>query len=268
MKNENQQIDNNDYIRLPRSLRELYLDKFLLLEEFIVLIWLWMKANPKIGKADTSYEALSKDFHEKFSKNKMNKIMLELKRKKLIWYPRQQGRRSSFNVDIQNYPLSGGGYRDLSDLFKNNSGRSDSNTNNPNPAEALAEVKEIQQKLKSNVLPLNKPRIDTQESELGRSRNNENEKENKNYKNRSVSSKEIGVDNFKSASSEEIECEAIAIYLGERKMNFILSALSKYGIEVVRKAHREVIKRQDVIKNRGAYFNRMVENFSKNEFDE
>lgn len=268
MKNEKQQINNNDYIRLPRSLRELYLDKFLLLEEFIVLIWLWMKANPKIGKADTSYEALSKDFHEKFSKNKMNKIMLELKRKKLIWYPRQQGRRSSFNVDIQNYPLSGGGYRDLSDLFENNSGRSDSNTNNPNPAEALAEVKEVQQKLKSDVLPLNKPRIGTQESEFGRSCNNENEKENKNYKNRSVSSKEVDVDNFKPTNDDEIECVAIADYLEERKMNFILSVLDKHGIKIIRKACQEVVKRQDKIKNRGAYFNRMIENFVKNEFDE
>ena len=177
MKNENLTINNKNFVRLPRSLKEFYLDRYINFEQFFVLLWLWIKANPVTGKVDTSYEALRKDFQEKFSKNYINKIMLVLKEQKLIWYPNQQGRRSSFNVDIQNYPLSNGGYRDISELFESESGRNFGINQNSLLAEQSAEVSKCRQKLESGALPLNRPQIDVQESELGRTYNNENEKE-------------------------------------------------------------------------------------------
>jgi hypothetical protein len=268
MKNENLTIDNKNFVRLPRSLKEFYLDRYINFEQFFVLLWLWIKANPVTGKVDTSYEALRKDFHEKFSKNYINKIMLALKEQKLIWYPNQRGRRSSFNVDIQNYPLSNGGYRDINKLFEQESGRSSDSNQDSLLAEAPAEVKPSRQKSEGEILALNKAQINRFKNNFGRTYKNENEKEKENYKNRSASSNEIDVDNYNPASTDEQECVAIAIYLQEQKLNFILSALSRYGIEIIRKVYWEVVKRQDVIKNRGAYFNRMVENFAKNEFDE
>ena len=263
MKNEKLTIDNNNFVRLSRSFQEFYLDKHISFEEFEVIVWLWFKANPKTGRIGASYEGLSKDFQERYSKNKMNKIMLELKRQKLIWYPRQQGRRSSFNVDIQSYPLSNKTYRDISGLFKKESGRSSDASQDALLAEAPAEVKPSWQKSESWVFPLNKPRIDSQEKELDRSYNNENEKEKKkNY--RSVSNNRVAVDNFIPKNNEEYRCWQIAQELGEQDMRFMLSALKKYGLSAIERTYIEIKERPEgSIKNKGAYFNELIKRFGE-----
>ena len=107
MKNRKILIENDDFIRLSRSIRTAYLDGLLLLDEMWVLIWLWINANPRTGRTMASYESISKDFQSRYSKNVINKLMLELKRKKLIGFPRQQGRRGSFYVDQRGFePLT------------------------------------------------------------------------------------------------------------------------------------------------------------------
>src|SRR3989344_4385266 len=144
-------IDNNDYIKLPRSLKTAYIDGLLSFEGYTVLIWLWINANPRNGKTHVSYAGLSKDFKEKFSKNFINQIMLRLKRQKWIWYPKQQGHRSSFNVDIASYRLSNGGFVDLETRSKQKSGRSEDGTNEHLPTEVPTEVSGIRQKLESDI---------------------------------------------------------------------------------------------------------------------
>jgi len=258
MKNENLTINNKNFVRLPRSLKEFYLDRYINFEQFFVLLWLWIKANPVTGKADTSYDALRKDFHEKFSKNYINKIMLALKEQKLIWYPNQRCRRSSFNVDIQNYPLSNGGYRDINKLFEQESGRNFGINQNSLLAEQPTEVSKCRQKLESGVLPLNRPQIDVQKSELGRTYNNENEKEKeKNY--RSVFNNGVDVDNFFPKSNEEDRCWQIAKELGEQDMRFMLSALKKYGLMAIERTYIKIKERPPgSIQNKGAYFNELI----------
>ena len=76
------EIDNNDYVKLPRSIKTALVDGYLRFEEYSVLVWLWINANPRSGKAHVSYAGLSKDFKEKYSKNHINRLMLNLKRKK------------------------------------------------------------------------------------------------------------------------------------------------------------------------------------------
>ena len=261
MENAKPIIDNNDFIRLPRSLKELYLDKFLLLEEFIVLVWLWFGANPKTGRINVSYESLSKDFQKRYSKNQINKIMLGLKRKKLIWYPRQQGRRSSFNVDIQNYPLSKGKHRDITELFNDNSGRSSSRSESNNPAEAPAEVETSWQKLKTEKKSLIKRFSTPFNNDSGRSYNNDNEKENYN-KNRSDFNKiydRVGLEEFRPKNYEEQRCYEVARELGEKDMKFILSALKKYGLPAIERAYNNIKERPaGSIENKGAYFNELL----------
>jgi len=93
-------IDNNDYVKLPRSIKTALVDGYLRFEEYSVLVWLWINANPRNGRAHVSYAGLSKDFKEKYSKNHINRLMLNLKRKKWVWYAGQQGRRSSFNRPV------------------------------------------------------------------------------------------------------------------------------------------------------------------------
>lgn len=255
MENLPSEIDNNDYVKLPRSIKTALVDGYLSFEEYSILVWLWISANPRIGKAHVSYAGLSKDFKEKYSKNHINRLMLNLKRKKWIWFPVQQGRRSSFHVDIANYPLSNGGFVELEKRIKQKSGRSEDDTDEHLPAEVPTEVADARQKLESDKNALVDRFSFGSESSLGRSYKNDNENENKNKRSNRVRP----VREFNPKSYEEQKCWEIAQALGEKDMTFILSALKKYGLARIEEAYRSVMDQpSDKVKNKGAYFNKLL----------
>lgn len=247
-------IDNNDYVKLPRSIKTALVDGYLKFEEYSVLVWLWINANPRNGKAHVSYAGLSKDFKEKYSKNHINRMMLNLKRKKWIWFAVQQGRRSSFHVDIASYPLSNGEFTDLEHCKKQKSGRSEGTTDDQSPAEVPTEVGDVRQKLESDKSALVKRFLFTSKSSFGRSPKNDNEKENKN--NRST---RRSVRSFNPKSFEEERCLEIARYLEEADMSFMLSALKKYGLTRLEHAYEKLKQTPSgTIQNKGAYFNSLL----------
>lgn len=247
-------IDNNDYVKLPRSIKTALVDGYLRFEEYSVLVWLWINANPRNGRAHVSYAGLSKDFKEKYSKNHINRLMLGLKRKKWIWFAKQQGRRSSFNVDISNYPLSDGTFKDIDFRFLQKSGRSESDIPEQTPAEVPTEVGDVRQKLESDKSALVDRFSFTSESLLGRSPKNDTDKENKN--NRST---RRPVRNFMPRTFEEERCLEIAKYLEETDMSFMLSALKKYGLAKLEQIYQQMRDSPDrSIKSKGAYFNTLL----------
>jgi hypothetical protein len=249
------EIDNNDYVKLPRSIKTALVDGYLSFEEYSVLVWLWINANPRIGKAHVSYAGLSKDFKEKYSKNHINRLMLNLKRKKWIWFPGQQGRRSSFHVDISNYPLSNGSFVELEKRIKQKSGRSESDIPEQTPAEVPTEVSGVRQKLESDKNALVDRFSFNSESSLGRSSKNDNENENKNNRSRG----RRPVRGFSPKSYEEQKCWEIAQELGEKDMTFILSALKKYGLTRIEEARQSVMDQpSDKVRSKGAYFNKLL----------
>ena len=248
-------IDNNDYVKLPRSIKTALVDGYLRFEEYSVLVWLWINANPKNGKAHVSYAGLSKDFKEKYSKNHINRLMLNLKRKKWIWFPVQQGRRSSFHVDIANYPLSNGTFTDIEQCGKQKSSRSESSADEQSLAEVPTEVGDVRQKLESDKSALIERFSFNQKSSLGRSSKNDNEKENKNNR-----SNRRPVRSFSPKTFEEERCLEIARYLEESDMSFMLSALKKYGLAQLEQTYelmRDSPERP--IKSKGAYFNSLLQ---------
>ena len=249
------EIDNNDYVKLPRSIKTALVDGYLSFEEYSVLVWLWITANPRMGKAHVSYAGLSKDFKEKYSKNHINRLMLSLKRKKWVWFAIQQGRRSSFHVDISRYPLSNGGFVDFESRSKQKYGRSEGGTDTQLPAEAPTEVSDVRQKLESDKNALVDRFSFGSESSLGRSSKNDNEKENKNNR----SNRGRPVREFTPKSYEEQKCWEIAKELEEKDMTFILSSLKKYGLARIEEAYRSVMDQpSDKIRHRGAYFNKLL----------
>ena len=247
-------IDNNDYVKLPRSIKTALVDGYLRFEEYSILVWLWINANPRTGRAHVSYAGLSKDFKEKYSKNHINRLMLNLKRKKWVWFAGQQGRRSSFHVDIANYPLSNGSFVDLEVRSKQKSGRSEGDIPEQSLAEVQTEVGDVRQKLESEKSALAERFSFNSKSSFGRSSKNVNEKENKN--NRST---RRPVRNFMPKTFEEERCLEIAQYLEESDMSFMLSALRRHGLaklEQTYKLMRDSPERK--IENRGAYFNSLL----------
>ena len=248
------EIDNNDYVKLPRSIKTALVDGYLRFEEYSVLVWLWINANPKNGKAHLSYAGLSKDFKEKYSKNHINRLMLNLKRKKWVWFPVQQGRRSSFHVNIASYPLSNGTFTDLERCRKQKSGRSEDDTDEHLVAEAPTEVDAVLQKLESEKSALVERFSFNSKSSFGRSSKNDNEKENKN--NRST---RRPVRSFSPRTFEEERCLEIARYLEEADMSFMLSALKKYGLTRLEHAYEKLKQTPSgTIQNKGAYFNSLL----------
>ena len=247
-------IDNNDYVKLPRSIKTALVDGLLKFEEYAILVWLWLIANPRSGRAHVSYAGLSKDFKEKYHKNKVNKIILELKRKKWIWFENQQGRRSSFNVDISEYPLSDGTFKYIEHRFEQKSGRSDGGTPEQTPAEVPAEVSDISQKLESDKKKLVARFSFTSDDSLGRSQKNDNEKENKNNR-----SSRRAVRSFSPRNFEEEKCLEIARYLEEPDMSFMLSALKRYGLTIIENAYEKLKQAPaGTIQKKGAYFNSLL----------
>ena len=249
------EIDNNDYVKLPRSIKTALVDGYLSFEEYSILVWLWINANPRIGRAQVSYAGLSKDFKEKYSKNHINRLMLNPKRKKWMWFPVQQGRRSSFHVDIASYPLSNGGFVNIEVRQKQKFCRSEDNITEHSPAEVPTEVSDVQQKLKSDKNALVDRFSFGSESSLGRSSKNDNEKENKNNR----SNRGRPVREYTPKSYEEQKCWEIAQELGEKDMTFILSALKRYGLARIEEAYRSVIDQpNEKIRHKGAYFNKLL----------
>lgn len=249
------EIDNNDYVKLPRSIKTALVDGYLSFEEYSVLVWLWINANPRNGKAHVSYAGLSKDFKEKYSKNHINRLMLNLKRKEWIWFAVQQGRRSSFHVDIANYPLSNGTFTDLEQCGKQKSGRSESSSDEQSLAEVPTEVSDVRQKLESDKNALVDRFSFNSESSLGRSSKNDNENENKNNRSRG----RRPVRGFSPKSYEEQKCWEIAQELGEKDMTFILSALKKYGLTRIEETRQSVMDQpSEKVRSKGAYFNKLL----------
>ncbi|MFA5248607.1 MAG: hypothetical protein WC415_05325, partial [Patescibacteria group bacterium] len=196
-----------------------------------------------------------KDFKEKYSKNHINRLMLNLKRKKWVWFPVQQGRRSSFHVDISNYPLSNGGFVELEVRKKQKSGRSEDDTDEHLPAEVPTEVINVQQKLESDKNALVDRFSFGSESSFGRSSKNDNENENENNRSRG----RRPVRGFSPKSYEEQKCWEIAQELGEKDMTFILSALKKYGLTRIEEARQSVMDQpSDKVRSKGAYFNKLL----------
>jgi len=84
--------------------------------------------------------------------------------------------------------------------------------------------------------------------------NKEDNDKKMNYKERS------NLNNFNPKSREEYMCLQMAKDLNEESMDFILSALRKYGFNMVEKAYNDVkeLSRTREIKNKGAYFNEIL----------
>jgi len=84
--------------------------------------------------------------------------------------------------------------------------------------------------------------------------NKEDNDKKMNYKERS------NINNFKPKNREEYLCLEMAIKLGEKSMDFILSALKKYGFDAVQRAYNDTKEMSQTrkIENKGAYFNEIL----------
>lgn len=274
----NKPLGSDDFLRLGRYIAYDYLNGKILFEEMVTLIWLQLRANPNRGKCKVSYDELAKDLHglvknrkKDNRKNFINKIMLALKRKKYIHYTSQQGRRSSFEVLLGNYPLSCGNFTNIENVFPYSEDRSEANNTSNIKAENMAEVGEEKQKLETSIDDVAERYFNNAQTTKSRSLNNEN-KNNNLIPSDTIKSNDSDVSlevlDYFPRNSDEKKCKEIALSLKEKDMRFILSCLKKFGINLIEKAYEETVRDFEngiSIKNKAAYFNAKIYKLAKKE---
>lgn len=241
MKDEHEKY-NKDliFVRIYRYIVDDYLThKKITLDEFIVLLWLIFNANPHNGLVNTSYIATSVELSSRYTKNEINKICLSLKVKKYIHFKNQQGRRSSFNIEIHNYPLANGTFKNVYGSVLSDPSRSDNTLSTPIVAEVTPEEEQALQKLKGIKDGDNQRDSNSPNSPASRSANNNKDI----YKNNSLRKADkyvISVDDFNPETEDESFCQDMALDFGDEDMSFVLSLKETYGIDEIRRAYKSM----------------------------
>jgi len=96
-----------DYVRFRRGIVKHLNNGSITWDEYSILSYLIVRANPKTGCLFTSYAALSDETQGKYSKNRINKILLQLKNLEYVYFEKHVGSGRSFELAINKYPLSG-----------------------------------------------------------------------------------------------------------------------------------------------------------------
>lgn len=275
------------YVRIPRSVMVDVSEGLITSSEFLVLVWLTFQANPNDALVSTSYDGIVAElgFTGKNATNKVNKIMLSLKQKRYLWYQSIQGQKRGFRVAINNYLLSNKGVKDLTSFFEDRSiaevgisSRKRASGLLRNYESTIKENTAFKQKLGGKNIIETKVNLDSREK-VSRSVNNKNDNDKGNEIEKEVPSnlqleksitqygyvqnKEPGrkVINYKPKNVFEEQLKKIAIELGEEKMDFILSAYTKYGMPSLIGALREVQRSSGYNEpwfKRGARFNYLL----------
>lgn len=252
------------WVPFPRKIANDYRNRIITRDEYFVYSWLRLNAN-SFGVSTTSLSDLSNDLLRKKNKeNYINKLLLSLKEKRYIYYPKRTGCRGSFNVNLGYFYLKNGTISSLDKFFDSTEVRSESTSNKQ-------EQSEIEQNLPTNSQNLNiiKSEINSLANVLSindqvRTYNNDNNKENK------ITipfNKLTKLSEFIPKTPEGEFCLTIAEKLGEEHINGMYSLVKEYGIDSVKKAWVKFQRDEPnaTIKKRGAYFTFLVKKFYQDE---
>ena len=242
-----------------------------------MLVWLRMLASP-YGIAVADLDSLANDcFSRGAGKNYANKILLSLKRKRYIYYEERSGRRGSFEVHLDWWPLPNKGktglpaIRRITDLFDGEGTvRGDGATDSLDTSGVHTEVGEQKQRsddMKDAIDALDNV-FSIKPSFRGSYTDKEKEKENETHRplasfNKNAKKRNLSVNTFRPQSDEEEELRAIAIELDETDMAFLLGTKLKYGLIVINKVldHCRSSGALASAENKAALFNSILQRY-------
>ena len=101
-----QEQKTNDFVQIPRKIRYDYSDGKMTKNEFEVLIWIWLNANPVNGSFNISYNGLVQDFRLDINQVNARKIIWSLRDKQYIYFTNHKGRVGSFPVYPSDFRLT------------------------------------------------------------------------------------------------------------------------------------------------------------------
>jgi hypothetical protein len=264
------------FITIPRKVASDYRNRLLTRQERDVYVWLRMIANP-YGIATVEFESIAADcFGRGKSANYANRVMLALKGKRYIHYEDRSGRRGSFEVHLGEWPLP---RKDKSDHLNIKrldkyfddapKVRGEVHADVTTQSEDTTELRSESQRSEASENDLNATISSLSEKLSVRGHDNDTdtytEKESDiNRSNRTFKNK-MPIESFVPSSYEEEQCLVIAKELEEKDMAFILGSMKKYGFLLVEQAwkHCRTAKQFPEARNKGAFFNSILQQFAK-----
>jgi len=262
---------NQDFVMLPRSIKDAYAEDKINFNEYVVIIWIWQNTNPVKGCFLTCPQSLMQDFPDRFSYETMRQILSNLRRSQWIYYEDRKGKKGSFNIYPVNFQRTNKfiqtwdylqGVAELESVIQPKH-QSEPEVNHV--SECPNHISEDQNSKANKQLFINPemPKITIPYND------NDDEKDIENIGDTSLAFKErtatpksttpIPVDTYVPKTKDELICQDTARWLGERDMRPILKLLNQYKIFYIEKAWG--IMRVDCKKeigNKGAYFTTLV----------
>ena len=265
------------FITIPKEYASDYRNRLITKPERGMLVWLRMLASP-YGIALADLDSLANDCLSRGAgKNYANKVLLSLKWKRYIYYEERSGRRGSFEVHLDWWPLPNKGKTGLPAIKRitglldgDSTVRSDDVADVLGTSEVHTEVDE--QKQRSDDM---KNAIDALDNVFsikppfrGSYTDTEKEKENETHRplasfNKNSKKRNLSVGNFRPQSDEEDELRAIAIELDETDMAFLLGTKTKHGLVVINRVldHCRSSGALASAENKAALFNSILQRY-------
>ena len=249
------EIKLENWIAYKRDIASLLRNRVINKNEYFLYLHLRLNCNP-YGICSTNINAIRSDIFSNVSTNYITKLLLSLKSKRLVWFARRQGSRSSFELHFGDFILPTKKISSLDSLFDNDLVR----TKNPDETQRESElrVEDVgpSQMLESTRKAIFKVKNTSLAPNPVRSNNTNNENNINNDKIVSfVSTKPTK--SYIPYSFEEEQCKKMAIGLGEDDITFILNAYQKYGLEQVIWAYSLTMESKEV-NHKGKYFNKLI----------
>ena len=247
-----------DFIYLPRQFRKDFSDGKLTQNEFNALIWIWLNANPYNGSYLLSYEGLKQDLRGGITYDNARKIVSSLRKKQYIYFLDHKGRKGSFHVYPVGFRLTNGQIQTWDYLKNRDVITSQSQPEEQQESKSENSLETLNHNFEEQKRGLIKQfSIDSQDSEITTSYNDNDTDKNNNYRN---AYKGIDTRSFFPKTHEEQRCKEIATALGDDDLRFMLSCLKKYKLDHIEKKWGEFqeLQKRIVIKNKAAFFNKLV----------
>ena len=256
------------WVNMPRYIREMFHEGFLDRLEYFVCLHLRMKMD-MYGKCTTSFAEIRDDLNIGFGEggiNQVNAIFLKLKKRRLIWYEKRQGKRGSFIVRHHDAFLPGGHMTSLNKYFNHGSLASNTATTQTDTSpEVSPEVGDVTTHLGWPKRQVN-PRPNSIDLNSMSERHN-NDKDNDKKRKAIIDTQ---TPSFKERDPEEGSqipksderefLQKIATKLGEPNTNWLCSRCRLYGFKFVRGVWQEFQQEpKNNIDSMGAFFNTFLE---------
>lgn len=107
----------DDFVMVPREIKRAFIDGRISLNEFILLIWIFLNTNPFDGRFEASYKELAEVFTGKIKEENIRKIISLLRCHNWIWFKDHRGRGGKFTIHPLNYSLTNRHIQTLKDFL-------------------------------------------------------------------------------------------------------------------------------------------------------